>query len=214
MKTIFNFKLRFILYLLLFSSLFSCIDFTGSDETVTQQQKKQTPANYYQKKDTIKFDQVKTTPQSTFSSTPDNLSLSTTSTLDKESSKQKDDSELARKDREIEELKLRIQSINKESKTGLVKSTYSVKYEEAVSKILYEMYVKELESLKASNKSEDMLAEKFKKFFTIEYCDDRVLEWLDDFVDKNYRYIARKLRVNYSRLNDPDATSKQIISSK
>lgn len=207
------------IFMLVLPILIGC-DFTGSstqEPTTTQQstnynnqnQKKQAPADYYQvKKDTAKKNNV---TEITFSEPEDYGTNSTLSTVE---SKKKEAAEIERYKQQVEDLQLKLQTVNKQSDTKLVKSTFNVKNEEVVKIILYEMYVKELESLKAANKSEDILSDKFKKFFTIEYCDDRVLEWLDDFVDKNTRFIARRMRVNYTRLTDPDATAKQIISSK
>ena len=76
------------------------------------------------------------------------------------------------------------------------------------------MYVKELELLKSYHKGEDALSESFKKFFTIEYCDDRVLEWLDDFATNRIRSDGRRMHVYHDRISDPDATPKQLIRHK
>jgi hypothetical protein len=116
---------------------------------------------------------------------------------------------------ENEKLRMTIQNLRKQTtiKT-IVRSTYRVKHEQAVEGYLYGMYVKELQKLKAANKDEHVLSERYKKFFTIEYCDDRVLEWLDDFADRRIRSDARRMRLKYSRVSNPDFTGKQIISHK
>jgi len=211
--------MKTLLFSITLLMLLSSCDVSGifGEETIPVKQNQPTKQNsnqqpvYLQKKDTSKITVVN------FNDTPtknSNSNSNLNNTLEKDIAAHKDDAEKERLQEQVDALKLRIQNINKQSNSTLVKSTYIVKHDVVVEKYLYELYVKELESLKASNRSESILSEKFKKFFTVEYCDDRVLEWLDEFADKKIRSDARRMRINFNKLEDEDATSKQIINYK
>lgn len=141
--------------------------------------------------------------------------LTSNSTLSNDSAFKEETKALNSDKAEIERLKLKIQTLMTQSNTAsLKKSTYKVKYPQSVEGYLYEMYVKELETLKKINKTESMLSENYKKFYTIPYCDNRVLEWLDEFAAKSIRYNARRMTLRYDKVSNASLTGSQIITHK
>lgn len=203
--------MKTIIIILLSFLLISC-DFTGR---TTIPQKKEKPQKYipdYYEENNNKIDSSKknntNTPIIILTGIEDN-------TLKKDSILINNRSITDNLQREIEQLRLKIQVLHRQTNlNNLTRSTYIVKNEEVVEKYLYEMYIKELQALKKAHKSEDVLSEKFKKFFTVDYCDDRVLKWLDNFANRRIRSDARRMHLNYEKVSNEDATGKQIIYHK
>lgn len=204
--------MRTTIIILLSFLLISC-DFTGRTTTPQQERKQQKHIpDYYEENNNNKVDSTKkdgtNTPTVILTGIDDN-------TLEKDSILRNNRTVTDDLQEEIEQLKLKIQVLHKQTNlNNLTRSTHIVKNEEVVEKYLYEMYVKELQALKKAHKSEDVLSEKFKKFFTVDYCDDRVLKWLDNFASKRIRSDARRMHLNYEKVANEDATGKQIIYHK
>lgn len=203
---------------LLVSILVTSCDFGGDNTSPKNQSKPNTskpikaPKEYYERKDSSKKDSSKKKPSVVKDNTTPSSDLTT---LQKDSIKNAARNKTSAEKAEIERLKLKIQQLNKQTTVNhLVRSTYNVIHVDVVEGYLYEMYIKELKALKVAHKTEDVLSERYKKFFTVDYCDDRVLEWLDDFADRRIRSDARRMRLNYEKVADPDATGRQIIRHK
>lgn len=137
---------------------------------------------------------------------------STNNTLEKEKIKEKYEKILEKQQKQIQELAKRNNELANQTTSKLIKSTYDVKYKESVEEILYYMYVA---YLKRKNVSEATLSEAFKKTFTIDYCDDRVLETLDNIVAKNNKWLGRSsYYINYKDIANPDKTGNELVKKR
>jgi len=121
--------------------------------------------------------------------------------------------------KEIDNLKGIIESKEEEAKktataSNLVKSTYQCKRPEQVKEILYECYVAKLKELDKKGMSEVTLSESYKLFFTLEYCDNRVLQFIDELAGDRNRSAGIRLKVDYEKSLDKDLPTRKIVSFK
>jgi len=179
--------------------LFASCDFTGS----TPEPK---PAPYPVTMDTISMK----TDSPSLPKAKEQVTVETsTVTVDNPSA---DDSHLKK---EIEVLEKKISDLQKSTQGAPLKaSTYQVIREKQVSEYLHYMYKNRVALFARQGVQEADLAETFKKFFTIAYCDDRVLKWLDEFAEKRNRDDAGRMRLDRNKLTKPDVNTREIINFK
>lgn len=199
----------FILSLLFLVLLTSCGDgsnvvtvnpdgtVTSTNPTIREQLEKQKKL-----KDSLnKTDTVLTVKTDTITSEEKNLTVSDTGTVKEPVEIQS--AELNKKLNEVQ-----IQTSNPNFK--LPKSTYKVRRYEQVSEILSLLYERKSEIFKQNGVPTSVISGEYVKFFTIEYCDDRVLEFLDELCREENMNTATKFTIDYDAIFETK-NSKTVI---
>lgn len=213
-------KKRAKLFLFVVPFMLASCDFSGGHPEEEEEEKKDkievnsnktdTPGLYYEEPDNK-------TQKDTITVIPPvkNNKVKPRSTLEKDSIHQASVERERSLQKEIELLESKIVTLRKQNLSGnLIRSTYKPKYAKVVSIYLHELYVIELKRMKRQRKSEEDLSEAFKKFHTIEYCDNRCLKWLDDFAKDRVKRDAGRMTVYYKRRFDPEAKGSDIMKHK
>lgn len=114
--------------------------------------------------------------------------------------------EIMRLEQEIE----RLRATSKES----VKSTYHpVRYEQ-VKEILALMYSMRVSQLKKEGLSDKILDDSYRKFYTVEYCDNRVLEELDKLAGVRNKGTAARIHIDYDKVFNEKSKGEDIVNFK
>jgi hypothetical protein len=80
-----------------------------------------------------------------------------------------------------------------------------------VQEYLQIMYEVEVKKLIDNGLPESVIDQNFKSFFTLKYCDDRILAGLDSIAERSNQYVASRIRVMYEKISVDSLSTKELL---
>ena len=113
---------------------------------------------------------------------------------------------------ELEEKHAKMLALERKTNVAinLKRSTYPVQFPKVVQSILDDIKVRELQKLNKAGHA--ALANKtFLNFYTIEYCPNKVLKFIDEKIIANTKYMGSRFGIDYGKANNPESSTKESV---
>ena len=120
--------------------------------------------------------------------------------------------ELKATQEELKQLKKLLDA--RKSSFKVSKSTYKPVRAQQVQEYLKVMYEIEVEQLQKQGIPETVLDNDFKSFFTITYCDNRILKELDAIAERSNRTVGSSIQVKYELIKIDSLESGKLLKTR